>query len=358
MNNPRPSFFPACASIAATFVLTACAASIRPASDDPDVVQEQALQNSLSLNHRMTLQRRLDDVAIPLLEHSAPFCGGDVRASLGAHIASLWSFEKDERAAAKQTLHLDDRLSVLWTLDRKQTPATPLRAGDVLLSVGGKPLPAGKKGIDRLNDVLIDAARAKPARREGWLEAVVQREGQSTALRLPYTTACNYTAVTRMKNEVHAENDGHEIVVNSALMRFFPDNRDLAIVLGHELANGVLSHGGKTRAVGIAAGIVDGALGGTGLAQEALSSPFSQQFDAEADYLGLYMVAAAGYDIDGAERIWRELGVHTAGAKKKGFMSTPPSSAKRFVAMRRTIAEIQAKTKNGAPLVPLAKSKS
>lgn len=39
-------------------------------------------------------------------------------------------------------------------------------------------------------------------------------------------------------------------------------------------------------------------------------------------------------------------------------MSTPPSSAKRFVAMRRTIAEIQAKTKNGAPLVPLATSKS
>ncbi|PIF78325.1 hypothetical protein CLU95_5510 [Variovorax sp. 54] len=358
MNTPRFSFFPACASIAATFVLTACATSIRPSSDDPDVVQEQALQQSMSLNQRMALQRRLDDVAIPLMEHSAPFCDGDVRASLGAHIASVWSFEKEERITVKQTLHLDDRLAVLWTLDRKQAPATPLRAGDVLLSVGGKPLPAGEKGIDRLNDVLLDAARAKPMKREGWLDAVVQREGQSTALRLPYAAACNYTAITRMKNEVHAENDGHEIFVNSALMTFFPDNRDLAIVLGHELANGVLSHGGKSRAVGIAAGIVDGALGGTGMAEEALSSPFSQQFDAEADYLGLYMVAAAGYDIEGAERIWREFGVHTAGTKKKSFVSAAPTSARRFVAMRRTIAEIQAKKKNGAPLVPLAKSKS
>lgn len=358
MNKPRLSFFPACASIAATFALSACATAIRPSSDDPDVVQEQALQQSMSLNQRMTLQRRLDDVAIPLMEHSAPFCGGDVRASLGAHIASLWSFEKEERAAAKQSLRLDDRLTVLWTLDRKQAPATPLRAGDILLSVNDKPLPAGEKGIDRLNDVLLDAVRAKSGAREGWLEAVVQRDGQSTALRLPYIAACNYSAIARMKNEVHAQNDGHEIIVNSALMSFFPDNRDLAIILGHELANGVLSHGGKARAVGIAAGIVDGALGGTGLAEEALSSPFSQQFDAEADYLGLYMVAASGYDIDGAEKIWRELGVHTADARKKGFLSAPPTSAKRFVAMRRTIAEILSKKKNGAPLVPLAKSKS
>ncbi len=70
------------------------------------------------------------------------------------------------------------------------------------------------------------------------------------------------------------------------------------------------------------------------------------------------MVAAAGYDIEGAERIWREFGVHTAGTKKKSFVSAAPTSARRFVAMRRTIAEIQAKKKNGAPLVPLAKSKS
>jgi len=47
MNTPRLSFFPACASIAATFVLTACATSMRPSSDDPDVVQEQALQQSM-----------------------------------------------------------------------------------------------------------------------------------------------------------------------------------------------------------------------------------------------------------------------------------------------------------------------
>lgn len=356
MNTPRLSFLSACTSVAAILALTACATAIRPSSDDPDVVEEQALQQSISLDRRMTLQRRLDEVAIPILERSAQFCAGNVRASLGAHIASLWSFEKEDRVAAGQILHLDDRPTVLWTLDRSQAPATPLRAGDVVVSIGGKSLPVGEDGLDDLDEVLVDASRAKPRKSDGLLDAVVRRDGQSTTLRLPYVVACNYSAVAQMKGEINAHNDGSKIVVNSALMAFFPDNRDLAIVLGHELAHGALSHVGKTRAVGIATGFMDGALGGTGLAGDALSAPFSQQFEAEADYLGLYMTAASGYDIDGAERTWREFWIHTTGTKT-GFTDTHPGSAKRFVAMRRTIAEIVAKKKKGAPLVPDTGSK-
>lgn len=310
----------------------------------------------MSLDHRMKLQRRLDEVATPLLAHSAQFCAGNVRASLGAHIASLWSFEKEDRAAARQILHLDDRLTVLWTLDRSRAPATPLRTGDVLVSIGGKSLADGEDGIDRLDDVLVDVSRTQPRKSDGWLDAEVLRDGQSTALRLPYAVACNYSAVARMKGEINAHNDGDKITVNSALMAFFPDNRDLAIVLGHELAHGALSHVGKSRALGITTGLMDGALGGTGYAGGALSAPFSQQFEAEADYLGLYMTAASGYDIDGAERTWREFWMHTTGTKT-GFTDTHPGSAKRFVAMRRTIAEILAKKKNGAPLVPDTGSK-
>lgn len=356
MKNPCPSFL-ACASVAAILLLTACSTAIRPSGNDPDVVEEQTLQRSISLSRWKVLQRRLDDVAMPLLELSAPFCAADVRASLGAQIVSAWRFDKEDRAIAQRTLSLDERLTVLWTLERNEPGWTPLRAGDVLVSLDGKSLSADEAGVERFNGVLVDALRGKPGKGEGWLDAVVQRDGTSTALRLPYIAACNYPATVQMKGEIDALNDGKQIVVNSGLMAFFPEDRDLAIVLGHELAHGVLSHVMKARALSVATSVVDDALGGTGLAGKALTAPFSQQFEAEADYLGLYMTAASGYDVDGAEKIWREFGVH-ATSRKPGFVDTHPSSAKRFVAMRRTIAEIVAKKKNGTPLVPVAKTRS
>jgi Peptidase family M48 len=75
----------------------------------------------------------------------------------------------------------------------------------------------------------------------------------------------------------------------------------------------------------------------------------------EADYVGLYLMAAAGMEIDGADEIWRRMrdafpdGEPPAGAEA---VRTHPTHAARFVAFQDWVAEIKAKQAKGLPLTP------
>ena len=78
---------------------------------------------------------------------------------------------------------------------------------------------------------------------------------------------------------------------------------------------------------------------------------YSQELEAEADYVGLYYAKLAGYDISKSPYFWRKMasknpgGIHLDG-------STHPSTAKRFLALEQAIAEIDKKEKEGKPLLP------
>jgi predicted Zn-dependent protease len=84
---------------------------------------------------------------------------------------------------------------------------------------------------------------------------------------------------------------------------------------------------------------------------------YSQDFESEADYVGLYVVARAGMPIDNAPRFWRRMGSQVApGAISHG--TTHPPTAQRFVALEAAVAEIKAKQAAGQPLLPNEKSKA
>ena len=56
------------------------------------------------------------------------------------------------------------------------------------------------------------------------------------------------------------------------MMRFATSDDELAVILGHEFGHGILQTGSKPH------------------------------FEADADYIGLYMAAQAGYDIETASK--------------------------------------------------------
>jgi hypothetical protein len=159
------------------------------------------------------------------------------------------------------------------------------------------------------------------------------------------------------------------------MLRFVQDDTELAFVISHELAHNLMKHlaakstnqiVGKVGAIGLA--VLATAASNIGLryatnlnprlTEQILKDPtldrnsFSEEFEAEADYVGLYMMARAGMNIDGAPQFWRRMGAAYPASNKSAFGASHPSDAYRMLALEAAIKQIKRKIEDGLPLVP------
>jgi predicted Zn-dependent protease len=79
---------------------------------------------------------------------------------------------------------------------------------------------------------------------------------------------------------------------------------------------------------------------------------YSQEFEAEADYVGLYIMANAGMPITDAPKFWRRMAAANPSDIKTSHTASHPSTSYRMVALEEAVKEISAKINNGEPLVP------
>jgi len=141
------------------------------------------------------------------------------------------------------------------------------------------------------------------------------------------------------------------------MLRFASHDEDLAMVIGHELAHNTQRHIEKSRVNAAAGALIGGLIGALAgintadLGAQIGRGAFSQEFESEADYVGAYYAARAGFEVRGSADLWRRFavrnpgGIHLAG-------STHPSTAVRFLALEQTAAEIAAKQTSGRPVLP------
>ena len=115
------------------------------------------------------------------------------------------------------------------------------------------------------------------------------------------------------------------VLITTGMIRFCETDKELALVVGHEIAHIALGH--LTKSVvnsipGIILDVIILILAGvdTGGAFGGLSKlVFSKAFEQEADYAGLYILARAGYDITGAADFFRRMAVeHTGSSSAAG----------------------------------------
>ncbi|MGH8120151.1 MAG: M48 family metalloprotease, partial [Gammaproteobacteria bacterium] len=79
---------------------------------------------------------------------------------------------------------------------------------------------------------------------------------------------------------------------------------------------------------------------------------YSQEFEAEADYVALYIMARAGIPLENSADFWRRISTNDPEAITKYFLATHPSTPERFVAMEDTINEINLKITGNTELMP------
>jgi len=193
-----------------------------------------------------------------------------------------------------------------------------LRAGDVVTRIGGKK-PKRRTQLDSLRNTGTKGnVRLTAERPDGTVEFELEsRLGCAEPSRFWFGTTVNAFA-THFGSLTGT-------YVYGGLLDLFESDDELATILGHELAHLILKH---------------------------TQMRTTQRNEADADYLGVYLAARAGFDvskaIDVEDRLARTNPFSTI---DWGFYSHPMSPA-RSLELRAAIDEIAGKRERGEPLEP------
>jgi predicted Zn-dependent protease len=149
---------------------------------------------------------------------------------------------------------------------------------------------------------------------------------------------------------------GGKVVVYTGILKYTQDENGLAVVLGHEISHALAHHGAERMSQGMLVEIaetgVDLVLGGNdpqtakavnqafGIGAEyGVLLPFSREHESEADHIGLYLMAEAGYDPRGAVAFWNRM-MKAGGGKPPEFLSTHPSDEHRVRQIENWLPEV------------------
>ena len=144
---------------------------------------------------------------------------------------------------------------------------------------------------------------------------------------------------------------GGQIAFYEGIMPVCQDENGIAVVMGHEIAHAVAQHGNERISQQLAlqmGGIalsealktqkqetIDLAMLAFGVgAKVGVELPYSRTHETEADELGLYFMAMAGYDPQTAPSFWERMEAKSA-SRPPEFLSTHPDPSNRIANLKR-----------------------
>lgn len=332
--------------------LAACAAphSRVPGIDPTAAEAEAERQREFAVSEELRQYRRLWGVGLPILKANAEFCEGRIRHTLGFSSYGddeLNRASEDMRAAYRKVADVQpDRRVVLW-VDTSGPVAGEIEIGDQVVSYNDvADFSDGFK--DRLEKILASGEI---------VTVTVEGADGEKVIEITPEPLCDYKVQIEPKDGVNAYATGDGIVMTTGMMNFARTDQELALVFGHELAHNTRDHvtAKQANAIGGAiAGAIFTVLTGvdvTQLGAEMGAAAYSQEFEAEADYIGVYHAERAGFDMTDAEHFWRRMATNSPGAIGLAG-STHPSTANRFLAIREAVEEVRRKREAGEPLIP------
>ena len=139
---------------------------------------------------------------------------------------------------------------------------------------------------------------------------------------------------------------GGKVAVYEGILPICQNEAGLAVVMSHEIAHALARHGGERMSqsyvvTGVGQAIDWATMQRTtatrnrvtrayGLASKlGVTLPYSRKHESEADHMGMFLMAAAGYDPREAPRFWERFGQAQSGEQPIEFPSTHPADARR-----------------------------
>ncbi|MFM9977273.1 MAG: M48 family metallopeptidase [Sphingomonadaceae bacterium] len=263
---------------------------------------------------------RLAGVAFRLQTANAVLCS-DARPLPAFTLQTIGQFPARDRPRVAAQLGLGDLPMVAAVAPDSAAARAGLKVGDSVVAVDGVALgpttaSAGYAGLaaaaDRIELALTD--RSAELRLQ---DRVVQITGDRGCPSRAELVPGGFKATGA---------DGRYIQISERMLRLAASDDELAVVVAHELAHNILKH-------------------------RARRTP-SRESEFAADWLGVWLVARAGYDLAAVPRFWQRLQAQT----DYGILSdgSHPSWKKRLAAIDRAIVEVERQRAAGEPLMPSA----
>jgi hypothetical protein len=217
-----------------------------------------------------------------------------------------------------------------------------LRSGDRLLALEGVNMGAQKAAAALIEIDRLTKARIQP------LTLTVDQSGTAREVNLTAVPAC-VLRVQFLESEVpNAYADGWLVQVTSGLLKVVESDAELAWILAHEVAHTVLEHSQNLNLRFLLDRFVISAGGLPGSTEQIPR----KMLELQADYLGSYLTARAGYDLAGGRSFLLRVGESALANGVPDFTSSHPGSAERLSSFDLTVNEIARKRANGQPLEP------
>ncbi len=165
---------------------------------------------------------------------------------------------------------------------------------------------------------------------------------------------------------------GGKIVFYTGILPVAENETAIAAIMGHEVAHALANHGQQRMSAGMLQQL--GAVAGNVAINDAKSRelfnqaygigsqvggmlPFSRSHETEADKIGLYLMAIAGYNPDEAAELWKRMKANSGGQAPPEFLSTHPSNDSRIAELIELapLAKAEAKKFGVASFRPVTK---
>ena len=343
--------------MASAWLCAGCAmpASKLPALPAKDIAVEQRKQQIDQIRAYYAALARVEDVGFHIKVSNRPFCE-NAAARIGLHAATVRSLPRKYRSYTHEALRISwTKPTVISVAGGSPAAVAGIKVGDQILTLDNEVVPA--TGTARWMDRWLRRHGDAP------VKIMVRRDGVDTPHTVDPVLACAIPVRYVSNQTANAYTDNEKIVIQSGILRVTQSDADLAVIVGHELAHVTMGHYGK-KLQNALLGAVGGAMVDAAFLAASVSTngafmkhfekvgaqAFSVDFEREADYVGAYYAARAGYDISGTEEVWRRFGLERPDSIR--LATTHPIAPARFVQMQTVIAEIADKKRLGLPLVP------
>lgn len=258
---------------------------------------------------------RVATVGDRLARSGTAFCPGQMTSLGGIVIQDARQYAAGLRADAKLLLKLGDGPTVVASV------GVPGRAiiGRSVTAVDGQAVATGK------DDAYADVGRAETLIEAGFARGnIALTLGDGHVVTLAASPGCRSRFQIVRGGLTRTQSDGRYVQLSDAMLAFTANDDEVATVLAHELAHSVLDHQAR--------------------------KTLSKQAEYEADWLGVWLLARAGYDVDAVVPFWTRLGKRT----DYGIFSdgSHPGWRHRVARLTAAVAMVKDQRARGVDLVP------
>jgi beta-barrel assembly-enhancing protease len=336
---------------------------VAPQTRSPIVTSENAKieaqkQQQLVVEDHVKNYRRLQNVASKIMTKGTALCADNKAPYYGFNAWNMDSFDAKWKEVAKQHYQLDEHMLLINISPDSPAAKAGIKEGDRLLAINSWTVPTGKDAQQTLNKKLVEQGKPLQA-----VELTILQDKVEKKIAVTPIESCNYEVVLLNNDVKNAYADGKNIVIYKGMMDFFKTDEEIALVLSHELAHNSMKHidaKKKNVIVGSIFGLLldvaaatagvntngEFSKAGGGIAGNA----YSVEFEQEADYVGLYYMAIAGYPINESAGFWRRMAI--SDSKAITAKTSHPTTPERFLAIEETVKEINLKVAEGRELKP------